>query len=481
MLKQSCILVIDDEESIRDACSQALIKDGYKVQTASDGGSGVEMINKIKPDMLLVDIKMPGLSGIEVLKKAGLIDSDLICVVITGYGTVELAVEAMKLNAYDFIAKPFTPGQLRVVVKDGIDKRKALLESERIKQEKQTQIDNFEVLISHQLRSPLTSAKQDFEVILSGLTGELNRKQKDLLCKADKRLDGLIDITNSLLNIARIGSGKIMENIDDVDLPDLINSIINSLKPFAARKQVEINTKFSQKCRLIKGSWEALKQAFLNIISNSIKYNKRSGTVEIDIKEREKYVVIEIKDTGIGISREQIPFIFDKFFRVKTEQTLSIRGTGLGLAIARRMIEAHHGTIEADSIAGKGTTFTVLLPKKMDFTSKVKFDNITEALSLKSITPDIPLHKISGGYVYSLLSDVINQARPGTALITSLTHINVIAVAAHKKMSAVIFTSGKIPDKLVVERAGKEHIALYVTEASSSDVMGRIYEASAGK
>jgi len=118
---------------------------------------------------------------------------------------------------------------------------------------------------------------------------------------------------------------------------------------------------------VVQGDEESLKQAFMNLISNGIIYNREGGTVTISTREEDSHLVVEISDTGIGISQENLPFIFDKFFRVKTKETRGVTGSGLGLPIAKRIIEAHNGSINVVSKPGEGTTFSILLPKaKMD-------------------------------------------------------------------------------------------------------------------
>ncbi len=138
MPRQTNILVIDDEKATRDSCCHVLTYDGYLVETAEDGDSGLQKIREVKPDLVLVDLKMPGISGMDLLEKIRNIDPNIVSVVITGYATVESTVEAMKLNAYDFLCKPFTPKQLRVVVKRGlaqlIDEKK--MSTELIKENK---------------------------------------------------------------------------------------------------------------------------------------------------------------------------------------------------------------------------------------------------------------------------------------------------------------------------------------------------------
>ncbi|MDH5203981.1 MAG: response regulator, partial [Nitrospirota bacterium] len=142
-LGQATILVIDDEEAMRDSCCQVLTKDRYRTETAENADSGLQKIREIKPDLVLVDLKMPGMSGMELLEKVHDIDPNIVSVVITGYATIESAVEAMKRHAYDFLPKPFTPDQLRIVTKRGLERRRLALESARLQQEKEKMKENF--------------------------------------------------------------------------------------------------------------------------------------------------------------------------------------------------------------------------------------------------------------------------------------------------------------------------------------------------
>jgi signal transduction histidine kinase len=363
MPENAAILVIDDEEAIRDSCCQVLAKAGYQTQTAKDGNVGLEKITEMKPDLVLVDLKMPGMSGMELLEKIAQIDPSIISVVITGYATIESAVEAMKRNAYDFLPKPFTPDQLRIVVKRGLERRRLAIEAERLRREKQMLRENFVTLVSHQLRSPLASVRQYFGVIREGFAGDVTEKQKQIIETAGRYLDDLMQLINDWLDMARIDSGRLTEKFEPVALETVFLGILELAKPLAEAGKVTLGLRLSADTPAVLGDRDSLKQAITNLVSNAIRYNRQGGTVAINTRQQGNEVVIEVCDTGIGISPDDIPFIFDEFFRVKSSQTRHISGTGLGLPIAKRIIEAHNGRIQVDSELGKGTTFTIFLPK----------------------------------------------------------------------------------------------------------------------
>jgi len=363
MSKYAAILVIDDEQAIRDSCCQVLTKAGYRARTAENGDVGLQKTAEMKPDLVLIDLKMPGMSGMELLEKIAEIDPSIISVVITGYATIESAVEAMKHHAYDFLPKPFTPDQLRIVVKRGLERRRLAIESERLRRQKQMMREHFVTLVSHQLRSPLASARQYFGVIKEGFAGDVTDKQKQIIEKAGKYLDDLMQLISDWLDMSHIDSGCIAEKFEPVALEPVLSEILELVKPLAEAGKVTLDLHMGHNSPAVHGDRESLKQAITNLVSNAIHYNRAGGTVVMSTKEQGDDLVVDISDTGIGISRENLPFIFDEFFRVKSNQTQHVAGSGLGLPIAKKIIEAHDGHIQVESELGKGTTFSILLPK----------------------------------------------------------------------------------------------------------------------
>jgi len=361
--KKPVVLVIDDEESMRDSCSQILTRDGFMAETAEDGSKGLEKINEIKPDLILIDLKMPGLGGMEVLERAKEIDSNIIAVVITGYATIESAVEAMKKGAYDFLPKPFTPEELRIIIRRGLERRRLTLETESLRREKKLMEENFITMVSHQLRSPLVAIQQYFEVILAGMAGKVEEKQKDMIQRARDRLENLLNLINDWLDMARISEGQIVDRFKPLPLKELLMKIVEFMQPLAEEHQISLKLVPISGNTMVRGDAQTLEEVFSNLISNAINYNQPKGRVEITIKESKDFIATEIKDSGIGIAKEHLPLIFDQFYRVKRGEEQKTKGTGLGLSIAKKIVEAQGGSIQVSSVVGKGSIFTVLLPR----------------------------------------------------------------------------------------------------------------------
>ncbi len=299
----------------------------------------------------------------EVLKKIRDIDPNIIAVVITGFATIDSAVESMKEGAYDFLPKPFTPDELRLIIKRGLEKRKLALEAATLREEKKRMEENFITMISHELRTPLADIQQYFEVILGGIVGEVAIKQKEMMGRVRERIDALLKLINDWLDMTRIKAGEVVKKFEPLDISSILEDTISFVRPQAEMKKITLEIDAPGNLKKVKGDKESLKIMFTNLISNGIKFNHEGGSVLIKAKEQDDHIVIEISDTGIGIIKEDLPFIFDEFFRVKSNKTRNITGTGLGLSIVKKIAEAHSGSIKVKSELGKGSTFFIILQK----------------------------------------------------------------------------------------------------------------------
>jgi two-component system sensor histidine kinase/response regulator len=358
------VVIVDDEDSMRDACAQILLKGGYRVETAADGAAGVRMILDLRPDVVIVDLKMPGMSGLEVLDRLAAFDPAIVGIVITGYATIDSAIEAMKRGAYDFLPKPFSPEELRLIITRGLERRRLFLEAEALRREKRLLEDHFITLVSHQLRSPLVAIQQYFEVMLADAGGDPGNRFQDMIHKAGARLEGLLRLIDDWLDLARIEQGGLAGKMRPMNVAALLDRLVAFMAPAARQSQVTLDwTSPSGPVAGVLGDEPCLEQVFTNLIGNAIAYNKPQGRVRIDLKEEAEDIVVEIQDTGIGIAKEHLPLIFDQFYRVSRGEAKRSRGSGLGLSIAKKIVEAHRGRIGVVSTPDVGTTFTVRLPK----------------------------------------------------------------------------------------------------------------------
>jgi len=359
--------VIDDDPVMRLSCFKILDKEDYVVETYEDGEQGLKRIDEQKPDLLVVDLKMPKIGGMEVIARVHEIDPEICIVVITGYATIGTAVEAMKAGAYDFLPKPFTPDELRLIVKRGMERTELTQQSKRLKQEKETLERRFLTFVSHQLQSPLVAVQQFLDV-LKHLGDSPNKQalQNEWIDRSLVRIKELIAMVRDWLTISKIESGQFVDCIATVDLHPVITELLQTYSQQARENRITLSSSLPDDLSPVEAHEECLKMLFSNLIVNAIKYNKKNGTVKVTARNEGTNVVVAVADTGIGIPEDKIDMIFEEFYRVKGDATKNISGTGLGLPICKKIVAELGGKIQVDSKVNNGTTFHVYLPQNKD-------------------------------------------------------------------------------------------------------------------
>jgi signal transduction histidine kinase len=357
----SKILIIDDEEVVLDSCTQILEGGQYEVATTMDGTFGLEMVREFHPDIVFVDLKMPGISGFQVLEKIDEFDPNIVTIVITGYATVDSAVEAIKKGAYDFLPKPFTPDEFRMITKRGLERRQLVLETSALRHEREMLREQFAAIVSHELKAPLGAVQQNLFAIEHDLKDVLSEEQSKKIERMKNSIDNLLKLIHTWLRLISSDIGKIREQFVPIHVGEVINEAIESVEPHAVRKDINIVTSIAEDLPPINGDEVTLREAIVNLLSNSIKYSRIETQISVKAIEEKDELVITVADRGVGISEEDLPFIFGDFY-VGESAPPSERGVGLGLAITRRIIEAHDGSISVESALDKGSTFSIRLP-----------------------------------------------------------------------------------------------------------------------
>ncbi len=372
------ILVIDDEEGIRAGCCRALEPHGFKVETAPSFREGLKRINEELFDLILLDVMLPDGRGINLLGPIRERDPDTIAVVITGYATAELAVEAIQHGAYNFISKPFTANMLLITVNQGLEKRQLSLDSKRMHALEQEALElarakeqagilnefksHFAVMVAHELRSPVSGVQSLVRIMLRGMAGELSAQQAELLERVNTRLDFLLMLINDLLTLAASKSLESEVPLEPVSLEKVLSGVIERHKEQAQEKQISLEMTLSDPAIRVSATEEGLDTVLRNLLSNAIKYTPNQGRVQVLVDQEGDTARIRVIDTGIGIAPEDIPHIGEEFFRAKEVHQKGIIGTGLGMSIAKQFVERFGGQIHIDSLLGQGTTFSITLP-----------------------------------------------------------------------------------------------------------------------
>jgi len=355
------ILIIDDEEIVRDSCTQILMKQNYEIKTACNGMDGLELLKEFEPDLAFVDLKMPGISGFEVIEQIHAFDPTIVTIVITGFATVDSAVDAMKKGSYDFLPKPFTPDELRLITQRGLERRKFALEAITLRREKEMLREHFAAIVSHELKSPLGAVQTNLFVLADDLKDKLTEEQKEKFERLQSRIGELVKLINTWLRAISVDINRIRDQFGPICIKTVIEKAVENTQPHAIRKAIEIETSIAEDLKSVNGDEGTLVEAVVNITGNAVKYTRINGEVKIDVQEQGDEIVITVTDNGVGIAKEDIPHLFEDFY-VGKAKTEGERRSGVGLAITRRIIEAHDGTISVESELGKGSTFAIHLP-----------------------------------------------------------------------------------------------------------------------
>jgi two-component system, OmpR family, phosphate regulon sensor histidine kinase PhoR len=222
--------------------------------------------------------------------------------------------------------------------------------------------NDFVRMVSHELRSPLAAIQQQHSVILDGLAGELTEKQRELLTRAHAKIQGLLDLINDLLDVAKMEAGYGQLEQVPLDLREILAEVVELLKAKAASQKLSLHLEVPAHLPLIRADHRSMEEVFTNLVCNAINYSPDGGEVTISAVSHGDYLEVLVRDQGIGIEAEEISKIFDKFYRVKNPKTRQVIGTGLGLALVKGLIEAHRGSVEVESQVGMGATFRIKLP-----------------------------------------------------------------------------------------------------------------------
>lgn len=357
------VVVIDDDYAMRLSCQQALAKAGYGVEVFEDGTRGLEGVAALKPGLVVVDLKMPGLSGMDVIARLHDVDPLITIIVITGYATIGTAVDAMKAGAYDFLPKPFSPEELRMIVRRGFDWRRLQMDSRRCELDRELMRRRFVTFVSHQLKTPLVAVHQYLDVLRRlGDTPDAALRRAEWLDRCLVRTDELQRLIEDWLTLAQLEGGALVRQRIRVDLKEALPRILAGHQPLAAEHGVTLRHELPAAAYPVRGDPTCLGVLFDNLITNAVKYNRPGGCVRVSAEPAPGEVVVTVADTGVGIPADALPFVFDEFYRARQPAGHRVEGTGLGLPICRRIVTELGGTIDVDSAEGAGSTFRVRLP-----------------------------------------------------------------------------------------------------------------------
>lgn len=365
------VLMVDDEQGMRLGASRILerytvaLPDhegevGFAVDTAESGEEALAKIEQSPPDILLLDHKLPAMSGLDVLNRLLADKRDVLTVMITAYATLETAVAATKRGAFDFLAKPFTPDELRATVFKA-SKHVALQRAARRHAEEKRRIRfEFISVLAHELKAPLAAVEGYLLALQDRSLGPDLAAYTPMIERSLLRLGGMRKLVVDLLDVTRIESGQKRRELEPVEVREVAQASLETVRAEAERRRIALELPAGPATPLVADRSE-IELVLNNLVTNAVKYNRDGGRVEVRLAPLPDGVEIAVRDTGIGMSPEEVARLFKEFVRIKNDKTRGIVGSGLGLSTVKKLAQLYGGDAQVVSVPDQGTTFTVTL------------------------------------------------------------------------------------------------------------------------
>jgi two-component system, sensor histidine kinase and response regulator len=360
------ILVVDDTEDNLDLLEFALKRKPVQMLRANSGKECLRLAAQYHPDVILLDIQMPEMDGFETLKllRSSKKSADIPVIFLTAKRKDALSIEqGLLLGAEEYLTKPIDTDELLVRTRSLVRLKKMEIELERTKAD-------FMAMLIHDMRSPIGGISSILELLEEPLLrGEaVQEVHRELLTSAEEATKRLLHLINDMLDLSKFEAGKMNLNREQVHIGKIADRILKQMHPQFKQKEIHIKLVLEDNLPFISGDANKISQVFANILSNALKFTTSNGTVQIVIGKMQKNTSVgecvwtAISNTGMGIIPEELPTIFERYKQGIASEIVQAKGTGLGLAICKLIVEAHGGSIMAESEPGKLTVFRFTLP-----------------------------------------------------------------------------------------------------------------------
>ena len=371
------ILLIEDEEDIRQSYVDMLDIFGYDLETAANGKEGLDLIKKTPFDIVITDLNMPVMNGLEVLrwvkKEYPLIE----VIVITGFATIENAISAMKQGAFDYITKPVSIDHVKIVITKCLRQIKAKKENKELrdlnaKLSELNELKNkFITITNHELRTPLAVLKGYIDILELDLGDHDNGEIKEYLSIASNTVNDMIDMIENIHDLSHLKNLTTQQHKTKFDLNKIIDKVQREIGILFEKRNLPLIVNKNNEPVYVNADARQIHRAIRELLHNALKFTEE-GQVSVSIKDVDPKdrVFISVQDSGIGIPEDKVDLIFEPFYEVQnvmhhfTSKTDFMGGgIGVGLSLVKELVESNGGELAVDSIPGKGSIFTIILPK----------------------------------------------------------------------------------------------------------------------
>lgn len=450
--RQPSVLIVDDTPANIQVLGSMLKQEGYSVSVATSGQQGIDIAQKIRPDIILLDVNMPGMDGFEACKRLKAMNTtkDIPIIFLTAQADIGSITEGFSLGAVDYVTKPFDSVELLVRIRTHIElkrNREALVEA-KDEAERATQLkDKFVALVAHDVRSPFSSIIGFLKVMENDKSVILHDKHREITKRLIRAGEDMIGMVDQLLDISSLQTGRITPKPTFFDARQLAIRAINNLENLADAKHILIINDLPSSMR-VRADYRLFSEVLNNLISNAIKFTRSGGEITLFCPEG-KNNVVAVKDNGVGIPLDILPDIFKQEVKTTSLGTAGEKGTGLGLPFCHEIMKIHGGNLMVESTIDKGTIFYAELPPKTPQILIVDDSPTTRSALREALNPlqayiaeaetgEIALEMVARSKPDLILLDIILPGIDGFAVLEKLRKMEGMA-----EVPVLIITSDK--------------------------------------
>jgi signal transduction histidine kinase len=359
------LLIADDEDPLRMTIAAWLTDEGFEVEEAADGLEAIKKVQAKNYDIAMLDIKMPGVNGLEVLRYIKKNSQQTEVVMMTGMSDIGMAVEAMKIGSKEYLTKPIDMDQLVPQLRGIIKTRDA---EDRIRK---LQAEHTARLL-FDLHNPIAGLRQSIGYLQKEMAGPISDHQRELLGYMTSSIDKVIALLTDMMDLTKLEAGRVTLNKGISDLASTVRHVAQEFHVPVQSSKITLDISTEPNLPPLDYDAEKIEQVLQNFLSNAIKYTPAQGAIVVQVKkvaivleEGQKpldHIMVSVFNSGEGIAKEELPLIFDRYRDLVSDKANKKKTTGLGLIISQRIVEAHYGKIWVESEPGKGATFSFALP-----------------------------------------------------------------------------------------------------------------------
>ncbi len=368
------LLVVDDDADFAESLADILEIQGYSVSFAATAAEALALIGRGGPPVVLLDIRLGGASGVDLLAELIERNPQLICVMMTAHVETRSAVQALRRGAYDYIDKACDPGELAAVLARAWEKHElqqarqvaiaALRQAKEAAEAASRAKSGFLATVSHELRTPLNAIIGFSELVLSEAQGPLGNEQyRGYIRNVHESGHHLLEIINDILDLSKAEAGKLELQEHTVDIRMAVRTVARLINPKVEEGSLVLDCALPAALPGLRADERKVKQVLINLLSNAVKFTPAGGRIRVTAEiDPAGALRLAVADTGIGIAPDHLARVFEPFSQVDSSLSRRHDGTGLGLPLVKALMELHQGDIELESTPGEGTTVTAVFP-----------------------------------------------------------------------------------------------------------------------